>query len=261
MNDKRILVIVLSFLLALSACATRKIAPASVHPGEVRGFDRYLNEGIRLMGRGDYEGAIREFGQAQSLNPKSARAHNLCGIAYFREQNYASAEAQFLRATDLDASNVDALNNLGSVYFAERQFLNAERMYRKAMDLSPTSVSPYYSLGTLLLIQGRAEEGTRYLEKGIRLDPQFLDTHGALAIDVPTPGAEWSETYFVYAKLYARSGQPKQAFDYLRKAQKAGFHDWKRLMDDKDFENLRRDPQIKEFIRQDQTPGTEGSRR
>jgi Flp pilus assembly protein TadD len=261
MNDKRILIIGLSLLLALSACAARKIAPASERPGAVGGFDRYLNEGILLMDRGDYEGAIRQFNEAQALNPKSARAHNLSGIAYFRQQNYASAEAQFLRATDLDPSNADAYNNLGSVYFAERQLVNAEKMYRKAMDLSPNAVSPYYSLGTLLLIQGRADEGTRYLEKGIQLDPQFLATHGALAVDVPSPGAEWSETYFVYAKLYARNGQLEQAFEFLRKAQKAGFHDWKRLMEDQDFENLRRDLRIKEFIRENQPSGTEGSRR
>ena len=139
--------------------------------------------------------------------------------------------------------------------------MKAERMYRKAIDLSPDSVSPYYSLGTLLLIRGRAEEGTRYLGKGIQLDPQFLATHRALAVDVPTPGSEWSETYFVYAKLYARNGQLQQAFEFLRKAQKAGFHEWKRIMEDRDFESLRGDPRLQEFVHESAPRGAEGSRR
>jgi Flp pilus assembly protein TadD len=260
MIDKRILPVLLSLPLALSACAARKIAPSSERAPGRSEFDRCLNEGLQLMNRGDVEGAVRQFMAAQSLNPKSARAHNLCGIAYFRQQNYALAEAQFLRAAGLDPANADACNNLGSVYFAEHHFVNAEKMYKRALDLSPNSVSPYYSLGTLLLIEGRADEGTRYLEKGIQLDPQFLVTHSALAVDVPTPGAEWSETYFIYAKLYARSGQSKQALEFLRKAQKAGFHDWKRIMEDQDFENLRRDPQIKEFIRETTPLGTERPR-
>jgi Flp pilus assembly protein TadD len=260
MIGKKNLPILLSLLLVLSACAAKKIAPRAERPAGLKEFDRVLNEGLLLSQRGDYEGAIRQFNAAQSLNPKSARAHNLSGIAYFRQQNYSSAEAQFLKAVSLDPSSADAYNNLGSAYFAERQFANAERMYKKAMSLSPNSVSPYYSLGTLLLIQGRADEGTRYLAKGINLDPQFLVTHSALAVDVPSPGADWSETYLVYAKLYARTGHLEQAFEFLRKAQKAGFHDWKRIMEDRDFENLRLDPRIKEFIHPSAPLDKEGTR-
>jgi tetratricopeptide (TPR) repeat protein len=112
-------------------------------------------------------------------------------------------------------------------------------------------VSPHYSLGTLLLIQGRSDEGTRYLARGIELDPQFLATRGSLVVDVPAPGADWGDTYFVYARLYARAGKADQAFEFLRKAQKAGFRDWKRIMEEKDFESLRRDSRIKEFVHQD----------
>jgi Flp pilus assembly protein TadD len=259
MARKKNLSVALSLLLALSACATHKIAPPSERPAAAREFDRYLSEGILLLQRGDYEGAVRKFSAAQPLNPKSARVHNLVGIAYFRQQDFSSAEAQFLKAISVDPVYADAYNNLGGAYFAGRQFAMAERMYKKAMTLSPGSVSPYYCLGTLLLIQGRGDEGARYLARGIELDPQFLDTHSALAVDVPSPGADWSETYFIYAKLYARTGQLKQAFEFLKKAQKAGFHDWKRIMEDHDFENLRSDPRIREFIQQNAPLSPQGA--
>jgi tetratricopeptide (TPR) repeat protein len=249
MFKKKFILLWLGLSFVLSACLSPKAPPAGQPELAAKDFNFFLRHGSLCLTRGDYAAAAEQFGQAILLNPQSARAYNLQGIAYFELKDYALAAAQFQSAISLDASYADAYNNLGSVYFALRQFGPAEKMYKTALSLSPNSVSTHYSLGTILLIQGKVEEGTRYLSRGIELDPGFLETHSALLVDVPTPGANWSEAYFTYAKLYAQVGNVDKAYDYLRKAQKAGFRDWHRIVDEREFEGIRQDPRIKDFIR------------
>lgn len=248
MLTKRVLALYLGIGLALSSCAIKKSAPAKPEL-ESKDFNFYLSQGISSLNRSDYEGALEEFSRAIALNPNSARAHNLRGVAFFQLRNFNDAEEQFHKAVALDASYTEAYNNLGSVFFAKRQLDKAEDMFKKALSLSPDSISALYSLGTLLLLQGKSEEGMSRLSRGIELDPDFLDTHKTLVVNIPSADAEMSEIHFTYAKVYAARGNVGKTVEFLTKAQKAGFRDWKRIMEDKDFEAVRENPRVKEFIR------------
>lgn len=216
---------------------------------EGKDYDFYFNQGASFLSDGDYNKAIENFSKALSLNPKSARALNLRGIAYFHQKNYRTAEEQFRQALALDASYAEASNNLGSTYFASRQLEKARDMFEKTLTLSPDSVSAHYSLGTLLLLLGEAEEGTRHLARGVELDPTFLDAHRTLIVDVPSPEADMGEIYFTYAKIYAQKGNVEKTIEYLTKAKQAGFRDWQRIKTEKQFEAVREDPRIQEFLR------------
>lgn len=248
MLNKKVLAFSLGLCLLLSSCALKKSPPPE--PGlEGKDFDFYLRQGISSLSRSDYESALEQFNKAIALNPNSARAHNLRGVAFFQLKNFKDAEEQFQNAVALDASYAEAYNNLGSIFFAKRQFDKAIDMFKKALSLSPDSVSALYSLGTLLLLQGKSEEGMSYLARGIELDPEFLETHKTLVLDVPSSGSEFSEIYFTYAKIYAARGNVDKTVEFLKKAQKAGFSNWQRIMEEKEFEAVREDPKVKEFIR------------
>jgi tetratricopeptide (TPR) repeat protein len=159
------------------------------------------------------------------------------------------AEEQFRQALALDASYAEAINNLGSAYFASRQLEKAREMFEKALALSPDSISAHYSLGTLLFLLGEAEEGTRHLARGVELDPTFLETHPPLIVDVPSAEADMGEIYFTYAKIYAQKGHIEKTLEYLTKAKRAGFHNWHRIMTEKEFEAVREDSRIQGFLR------------
>jgi tetratricopeptide (TPR) repeat protein len=245
--NKKILVLALGFCIMLSSCALKK-TPSREVKLEGKDFNFYLNEGLSSLNRSDYENALEQFNMAIALNPNSARAHNLQGVAFFRLNNFKDAEEQFQKAVALNASYAEAYNNLGSLYFAKRQFEKAKDMFKKTLSLSPDSVSALYSLGTLLMFLGQVEEGISYLSRGIELDPDFLETHKTLVVDIPSAGSTMSEIYFTFAKVYAAKGDVDKTVEFLKKAQKAGFRNWQRIMEEKDFEVVREDPKVKEFI-------------
>lgn len=235
--------------LVFYSCAVLKKTERPAPLLEGRDFDYYFRQGAISLSAGEYNKAIENFTKALSLNPNSARALNLRGVAHFHLKNYRTAEEQFKQALTLHSSYAEAYTNLGSVYFATRQLEKAREMFEKSLELSPDSIPAHYSLGTLLLFLGEVEEGLRHLARGVELDPKFLDTHPVVAIDIPTSGMSSADIYFAYAKIYAQKGDIEKTVEYLTRAQQAGFRDWRRIETEKEFDGVRDDPRIRAFLR------------
>ncbi len=246
---KGVISIAAIFLIIISACTTSKAPPSpEIMPAE-GDFNFYLRQGALSLNSGDYEKAIEQFSQAAALRPDSPKTYNFLGIAYFYQKNYKLAKKQFERAVVIDSSYAEAYNNLGSVYFMTGQFEEAEKILRKALSLSTNLVSANYNLGALLLAQSKVEEGTLYISKGIELDPDYLETHKAFATNISSPLFSTSEMFFTYGKVYASIGNIEKTVEYLKKAGEAGFSGWQRIMEEKDFEKVREDPRIKDFLK------------
>lgn len=246
---KGVISIVAIFVIIISACTTSKAPPSPEIMPEERDFNFYLRQGALSLNSGDYEEAVEQFSKALALRPDSSETYNLLGIAHFDQKNYKLAKKQFERAVVINSSYAEAYNNLGTVYFMTGQFKEAEKMLMKALSISSNLVSANYNLGALLLAQGKVEEGTLYLSKGIALDPDYLEKHKAFTTDISSPFFNTSEVFFIYAKLYASIGNVEKTVEYLKKADGAGFSDWPRIMKEKDFEKVREDPRIKDFLK------------
>ncbi|MCD6452541.1 MAG: tetratricopeptide repeat protein [Acidobacteria bacterium] len=240
----------IGLILLLSACATHKAPspPVSVNP-PLKDFNFYLRQGNWFLRHKDYGKAIIQFNKAIALKPNSAKAHNLLGIAYFQRKDYDLAKEQFEKAIKITPSYAEAFNNLGSLYFITRKLDKAEEMFKKSLAISPRLVAPYYSLGTLLIAQGRVKEAATYLSKGIELDPEFLTRNKAFVTRFSSASLNTPEAYFLYAKIYAASGNLEKTIEYLKKADKAGFKDWDRIEQEEEFQKVKDDPRIKSFIR------------
>ncbi len=246
---KGVISIAAIFIIIISACTTSKAPPSPEIMPEERDFNFYLRQGAMSLDSSDYEKAIEQFRKAIALRPDSSKTYNLLGIAYFDQKNYKLAKKQFERAVVINSSYAEAYNNLGSVYFMTGQFKEAEKMLTKALSMSSNLVSANYNLGALLLAQGKIEEGTPYLSKGIALDPDYVEKHKAFATNISSPFFNTSEMFFIYAKLYASIGNIEKTVEYLKEAEGAGFNDWHRIMKEKDFEKVREDPRIKDFLK------------
>lgn len=237
----------MALLLCFSACATQK--ETSLAPSASADFKTYLWQGSTFLKQGEIGKAIIQLDRAIALNPNSPQAHNLLGIAYFKQENYKLAEEQLKKAIELDESYAQAYNNLGSVYFMSREFDQAEKMFKNALSLDSSLVSTYYSLGTLLINQSQFEEGLKYLSKGIELDPEFLEKNKAFTKDFSSYSFSTAEVNFTYAKLYAMTGNVDKAIFYLKLAKKAGFVEWNRVDTEKEFEKIKDDPRIREVYK------------
>jgi tetratricopeptide (TPR) repeat protein len=229
--------------LFLLACATQK-APAPTTK-QATSFDDCIRQGSAFLSRGDSEGAIEQFNKATALNDKAQKAYNLLGMAYFQKKDYALAEDNFERALALDPSFASAYTNLGGVYFVRQDYGKARDTLTKALALNPGLVAANYSMGSVLIALGDVEGGASYLSRGIALDPNYLDTYSTLVTNVPLASFGQRGIYFIYAKLFAATGDVEKTVEYLTKAKQAGFRDWHRIAEEKEFEKVRDDPRIK----------------
>lgn len=235
----------LGFLLGVICSCAPGRKPAA---GEVETFDSLVRKGTIFVNLGAYDKANDAFVRALALDPRSVKVRNLMGIAAFRRQNYSSAESQFREAVLLDPSFATGYNNLGGVYAVRNELDKAKEMYEKAISLSPGLVSAYYSLGAVYFLGGAAAKGTLRLAKGIELDPNFLDEHGGSIAGLTTRGASLPEMSFALAGLFASTGNVEKTVEYLSKAGREGFKDWRRIAVEKGFDPVREDPRVRKFI-------------
>ena len=103
-------------------------------------------------------------------------------------------------------------------------------------------------MGAVLIMLGDVDSGASFLSRGIALDPNYLDAYIAFATGLPsTPSA--TEIYVIYATVFATAGNVEKTGEYLTKAKKVGFQDWRALGHSKEFERIRHEPRIQEFFR------------
>ncbi|MGB8952530.1 MAG: tetratricopeptide repeat protein [Candidatus Aminicenantales bacterium] len=229
-----------------SACAVQE--EASISPSQSTDFRSCLRQGSFFLEQGKTEKAMAQFNLALQINPNSAQAHNLLGIAYFQQDNYVLAEEECRKAIELDPSYASAYNNLGSISMMNKDYDDARTFFEKTIFLAPDSSSAHFSLGTLLIIQGQVEKGEEHLLKGIELDPDFLEKNKAFIKDFSSPSFTSAEVNFTYAKMYASVGNIEKTLFYLKIAKQAGFQDWQRIGQEKEFEKVRNNEEIQKFI-------------
>lgn len=244
MGGKKLIVmpLLLGIFLLYSGCLPKKSRTAAY-------FNIHLTRAISLMNQGQYTLARQELYQAISINPKSARAHNLVGLTYFRENNYDQAEAYFTRAIKLDPGYASGYLNLASTYALKEIYQKARDNYEKAINISPDMPAAYYGLGTVYFQLGEEEKGFNCLKRALELDPDFLQKHADSVVGLPMKGTALPELYFSLARLYASRNELDRTVENLEKARRYGFKDWELIETEPEFAGLKDDPRIKEFLK------------
>lgn len=107
-------------------------------PGKRNGEDLNL-AGARAYEAGDYQEAIRLFGEAVSAEPDNARYHTNLGVAYGEAGNDLQAFAAYRRAVELDPPDLAAYLNMGYLYNERERPTDAREMWEKVIALAPDS--------------------------------------------------------------------------------------------------------------------------
>ncbi len=242
---KKALWIAVVCVFFLASCAGRAVQPV----GQTRDFDGSVRQGTALMARGDYGRAAGEFRAALGFRQDSFRTHNLLGLCYLYQKEYDRARDEFEKSAALEPTFAKAHNNLAAVYSIKAQYAKAEQSYKKALAISPDMAAANYSLGILLTNLGRGEEGSVYISRGVALDPDFLERNKDSTVTFSSQSFDTKEMYFACAKAYAAAGNLEKTVDYLNKARKSGFAEWRRILTEKEFEKLREAPEVKAFLK------------
>lgn len=101
---------------------------------------------------------------ASSEKKEKADLHLRIGLSHYESQNYPMALKEFLEAERLDPDNSLIQNNLGLAYFIRERYEEAEKHVRKALSLNKDYTEARNNLSRILIERGKYTEAEAELQ-------------------------------------------------------------------------------------------------
>lgn len=114
----------------------------------------FYNRGNAKKDKGDYDGAIADYGRAIELAPKFSAAYNNRGIAKKDKGDLDAAITDYDRAIEIDPRDSLAYNNRGVAKNAKGDLDGAIADYDRAIELNPKDATAYKNRGNAKRIKG-----------------------------------------------------------------------------------------------------------
>jgi tetratricopeptide (TPR) repeat protein len=128
---------------------------------------RSVENGVRLLSRGDYAAAVRALLPAVSSRPGDARAHYYLGLAYSGIGLREGALAQLNQAIRLAPNEARFHEGLGEAYRESGEPARALDEFKAAMRLAPREPRYEVAVAGALLDQGRLAEAVGELRQAL----------------------------------------------------------------------------------------------
>jgi tetratricopeptide (TPR) repeat protein len=206
-------------------------------------------QGDDLRGEKSFLDAIDYFRAALAKDPKNARIYNKIGISQLQIVRPKEAQKTFQAAIRADHDYAEAYNNLGTAYHYEKNFGKAIRQYKKAIELKQDSATFYVNLGAAYFAKKDYKEAMQAYAQAIQLDPDVFEHTGRTGIMLQVQTREERARYsYLLARMYARTGQLDRSLLCLKRAMEDGFTDIKKVYEDEEFVELRKDPRFIELM-------------
>jgi len=168
-------VLILS-LVYLGACGPkpRKAVSALDTP------DHHVFSGMKLLDKGKYEDAKREFGIAIQLAPEFSAAFTGLGLVYGYDGNFKEAFANAKKGKNYAKTKdekVNALVGLVRIYAMERKddwLDDAENNFEDAIDIDPESSAAYYYMGEAYKLAYEFDKAGEMFKKVLDINDKYL---------------------------------------------------------------------------------------
>jgi serine/threonine protein kinase/tetratricopeptide (TPR) repeat protein len=228
-------------------------------------------ENYNILGRcyfmfGHYRDAAEQFRRVITIQPDNYQGYDNLGVIYVLLGLYEEAVAMHQRAIDI-YPNETSYSNLGTAYFYIGRYEAAIAAYNEAIALDPRDDVLYRNLGDAYLrvhkqqdAQAQYEIAVRLLRERLNVNPDDAQRLGDLAICYAklrnerealvnierADTLEAHNTSVMYAKavVYALTGHPESAIEYLGRALASGYSK-SEAQRDPDLESLRNQPEYK----------------
>jgi outer membrane biosynthesis protein TonB len=112
-------------------------APVPAAAPTARGFDWYIQQGLKRRERGQTEQALNAYEKAAELDPESAEPPTGKGFCLFDLGNYAGAQTAFKEALRKNPRFHDAMLGLAETYKEMHQNKKAIEQYKKYLEEAP----------------------------------------------------------------------------------------------------------------------------
>jgi Tfp pilus assembly protein PilF len=175
--------------------------------------------------------AQQSFSKVASLNPDSARLHELLAHYFATRRQFAHAKTEYLAAIQKAPDLPDLHLGLGTLYLQDGELAEAEKELQRAIELAPKSTLAYYELGHIYVHQQRWDPAVQYLRRAVN-DPAVtvkarLDLAKALAETDRTreavaellpalPDDKNGEAHYRLSGLYRKLGDNTRAEETLK---------------------------------------------
>ena len=142
--------------------------PAQAQTTTLETPDPRLDDALRGVMRGDFDGARRLATLAAEQQPGSARAAFVVALTYHKQKNYGAAEPHFARALELGPT----FEPFAPVHYFHAWCLyylgrlpEAREAFETHLSLVPDEADSFFGLGVIALDEGQLPEAERQLEE------------------------------------------------------------------------------------------------
>jgi Flp pilus assembly protein TadD len=143
-------------------------------------FEAHYNLGAMLQGRGDLDGAEKQYAVALSIRPEDATVNNAIAGANLAAGHPDSAVSYLQTALRSRPDYFDAHYNLGTALAMQNNFAAAVEEFRAAARINPEDANAEANLGAALAEQGNWKEARTHLEKALAINPNLTNARDNL---------------------------------------------------------------------------------
>jgi tetratricopeptide (TPR) repeat protein len=189
---------------------------------------------------GRYEDSRNALKEALRQNPKHVSAYLNLGEIFRLERKHEQAKSCFLKAAELAPNSPQVLFNLGNIYYELNNLELAVDYYQDSIRRNPENAQAHQNLATVLISLGDLEPAEAHFRKAINLDQRLASAYYNLAhlkknalskseiqgirklLNSPSLGTRKEIMLsFTLGKVYADVKEPKKAFGYYSKGNRA----------------------------------------
>jgi type IV pilus assembly protein PilF len=182
--------------------------------------------GMALSAKGKYTDALEHYRKALALDPKYTEVHNAMGATYLEMGKWDDAiqEFQIVLQDILYLTPFFVHNNIGWAYYKKGDPNSAIDNYRKAIGMKPDFGLVHYNLGIAYRDRKQPDLALASFRQATVLVPGLLDGHfqlGKLYFEAGN-SAEAKKSFQEVVKLAPKSESAQMAQQYLDLLKKSG---------------------------------------
>lgn len=176
--------------------------------------EAFVNRGLFLANKGEYEKAKEEFERAISVANPSPDAYINMGIYYARNGKFEDAMYYFRQAIKIDRYNARAYSLWASALVETNEIELAEKFYMEANRLNPRDSDIYFNWGVALARLKKREDAYEKLKRACFYNPLSFNAFFFWGV-LLTEDGKYSDAIQKFNIVLAYAPNHKEVYHYL----------------------------------------------
>ncbi|NCF52599.1 tetratricopeptide repeat protein [Gammaproteobacteria bacterium] len=180
------------YMVALTSQTTAEFFDAigkarALAPNVSEGEQLYIRATVAAS-ENDQQAQLDALKQLVAAYPQDARTHLALGTFLTGQQDFDGAVKHYMHATSIDPDFASAYNQLGYAHRSLGDLESAKSAFARYVELMPGEANPYDSYAELLMEMGSYDESIENYRKALSIDPDFAASYAGLTINYSLKG-------------------------------------------------------------------------